>query len=93
MKEIHEAVKPLAEKYEIKTVDLFGSYAKQTATENSDVDLLVSFIKPVPSIFEVMGFREEVMIKLSTPVDVVTLPLVRPEKINIEGAINIYARA
>ena len=40
--DIRRAVKPLAEKYHIGEVYLFGSYAKGTATERSDVDLLVS---------------------------------------------------
>lgn len=39
--EIAEVVKPLAEKYHIAEVYLFGSYARGTATEESDIDLLV----------------------------------------------------
>lgn len=39
--EIREAVTKIGEKYGIKSAYLFGSYAKNTATENSDVDLLV----------------------------------------------------
>lgn len=41
VKEIEEAVKPLAKKYHIVEVYLFGSYARGTATEESDMDLLV----------------------------------------------------
>ena len=32
---------PVAQKYGIKAVFLFGSYAKGTATEDSDIDLLI----------------------------------------------------
>ena len=35
------AIKPLAEKYHIQEVYIFGSYARNEETENSDVDLLV----------------------------------------------------
>ena len=34
-------VKPLAEKYQVKEIYLFGSYARGEADENSDIDFLV----------------------------------------------------
>ncbi len=39
--EIEAKVKPLAEKYKIKEVYLFGSYARNEATSDSDLDFLV----------------------------------------------------
>ena len=36
-----EYIKPIAEKYELPVVYVFGSYARGEATEESDVDLLV----------------------------------------------------
>lgn len=39
--EIKERVAPIADKYHLAAVYLFGSYARREATENSDVDLLV----------------------------------------------------
>ena len=36
----------LLEKYAVRKVALFGSYAKGRPTERSDVDLLVEFIRP-----------------------------------------------
>ena len=54
--EITAAVKPIAEKYGIDKVWLFGSYARGEATEKSDVDLLISyqdaFNKPVDIVSE-----------------------------------------
>lgn len=41
IQEIRNRVTPVAEKYDIKAVFLFGSYARGTATEKSDIDLLV----------------------------------------------------
>ncbi|MBQ6147911.1 nucleotidyltransferase domain-containing protein, partial [Candidatus Saccharibacteria bacterium] len=38
---IKEVVTRLGKKYGVKNVYLFGSYAKNTATENSDVDLII----------------------------------------------------
>ena len=39
--EITARITPVAEKYGIPAVYLFGSYARGTATEDSDVDLLI----------------------------------------------------
>ena len=41
VQEIQSRVMPVAQKYGIKAVFLFGSYAKGTATEDSDIDLLI----------------------------------------------------
>ena len=90
---IKRAVIPLAEKYNIAKVDLFGSYADGRASEKSDADFLVEFEANPPSIFKVMGFKEELENSLNYPVDVVTLPIVRPDRLNIEKVVNVYARA
>ena len=41
MEQIAAAVKPLADKYRVKEINLFGSYARGEADENSDLDFLV----------------------------------------------------
>jgi uncharacterized protein len=82
----------LTSKYNIAWIDLFGSYANGNVTENSDIDFLVKFAVPVPSIFAVMGLKEEISRALRVPVDVVTFPLSRPEKLNIEKTIRIYEK-
>jgi len=38
--ELREKITPIAEKYEIPAVYIFGSYARGEATEDSDVDVL-----------------------------------------------------
>ena len=89
---IRQAVMPLADKYNIARVDVFGSYADGNATEKSDADFLVTFRAKVPSIFKVMGFREELRNRLNHPVDVVTLPLARPGKLRIGKVVTVYER-
>jgi len=90
--EIQEAVFNLATKYDVTKVDLFGSYASNRATVDSDVDFLVEFAKPVPSIFAVMGLKEELSIALGTAVDIVTVPIAKPEMLNISEVKNVYSR-
>ncbi|MDR1966968.1 MAG: nucleotidyltransferase domain-containing protein [Synergistaceae bacterium] len=80
---IRDRAQPIAKKYNVVSLELFGSYADGTADENSDADFLVRFAAPVPSIFKVMGFREELSRVLGLPIDVVTLPLTRPDKLRV----------
>ena len=39
--DINRFVRPIAEKYHVKEIYLFGSYARGEADENSDLDFLV----------------------------------------------------
>jgi len=41
IEQIRDIVTPIAQKYHLKAVYLFGSYARGTANENSDIDFLV----------------------------------------------------
>jgi len=90
---LQEKVIPLAEQYRVRRVDLFGSRADGLATEHSDFDFLVEFIAPVPSIFAVMGFKEELARNLASPVDVVTTPLAKPDALRIKKVVNVYLRS
>jgi len=84
LKEIQKKVIPIARKYDVKQLAIFGSYANGTANEDSDIDFLARFSTPVPSIFAVMGFCEELERTLGVKVDVVTLPITKPERLVIE---------
>ena len=90
---IRQAVMPLADKYDLAKMDLFGSYADGSATEKSDADFLVTFRAKVPSIFTVMGFKEELQNRLNRPVDVVTLPLSRPGKFRTGKVVTVDERS
>lgn len=41
LEEIGRLVRPVAEKYHLKSVYIFGSYARGEAQDDSDIDLLV----------------------------------------------------
>lgn len=68
---IKNAVTPIAKQYGLKRIYLFGSYAKGTANENSDIDLLIEKGKSL-SLLMLSGFRQDVEEILNLSVDVVT---------------------
>ena len=62
-------VKPLADKYNIQQVYLFGSYAREEATEDSDIDILVCGGDKF-KLTMVFAFAEELRNALNKDVDV-----------------------
>lgn len=47
LKKLEELKPTLQKEYAVKRIGLFGSFADQTFTENSDIDLLVELEKPI----------------------------------------------
>ena len=75
--EIAGLIIPIAKRYGVASVWLFGSYARGEATETSDVDLLIDHGK-IQTLFELTAFRLDCENALRKPVDVVTLDAVSP---------------
>ena len=69
---IREVVTRVGKKYGIKSACLFGSYAKGTANENSDVDLMVDDGGNIKGYVAFNGFRIDLMNELGTDVDLLT---------------------
>ena len=65
----HHAI-ALGKEYGAKKISLFGSYARDEATEDSDVDILLD--KGEIHGMRVLDFQDELASKLGKPVDVVT---------------------
>ena len=63
--------------YPLASLALFGSYADGTATEDSDVDILVEFKQPVG--FEFIDLSIELETLLQKPVDLVTRQAIKPK--------------
>jgi len=68
---IRTVIGPIAKSYGVKRIYLFGSYAKGTATEASDIDLLIEKGKPM-SLLKLSGLRQRVQEALNLSVDLVT---------------------
>lgn len=67
--DIRRIVKPLAEKYHISEVYLFGSYARNEATSASDIDFLVFGGKNF-KLTSVFAFAEELRLLINKKIDV-----------------------
>ena len=55
-------------KYNVEKIGLFGSYARDEATENSDIDI---FVKMKPSIFDMVAIKEQIENDLNRKVDII----------------------
>ncbi len=71
IEQLQEKISPVANKFGVKGVALFGSYANGLARSDSDVDLLINKGK-LSSLFQLCSFRLAVEDTLSLPVDLVT---------------------
>lgn len=70
VQEIKNSCREVFEKYNVKYAYLFGSYAKGTAGENSDVDLVISTKETGLKFY---GIVEELRTSLKKKVDVLDL--------------------
>lgn len=94
IEQIREIVAPIAKKYNLKAVYLFGSYARGEATESSDIDLIVDTdgaeIKSLLALAAVYCDLEEAFEK---PIDLITLSSLEqeiqmPSEVNFRGNVN-----
>jgi predicted nucleotidyltransferase len=88
--DICKAVRKEALKYKISKAYYFGSYAKGSQNDNSDLDLLVDFDAPAVSLFTVAGLAADLEETLKIEVDVLKLPLPKETRLHIEKVVKCY---
>ena len=71
VEQIKSIAAPIARAYGVKSLSLFGSYARGEATEESDIDLLVD-CGAVRSAFQMGGLYADLSEGLGKPLDLVT---------------------
>ncbi|WP_094551656.1 nucleotidyltransferase family protein [Petroclostridium xylanilyticum] len=71
IEEIRTIVEPIARKYGVERVYLFGSYARGDVTENSDVDLRIDK-GSLKGMFALCGLYTEIEEALQMKVDILT---------------------
>ena len=78
MEHIVAMVRPLADKYRVKEIYLFGSYARGEADENSDLDFLVYGGEKFERTM-IFALAEDLRETLETKVDVFEIGEVNPD--------------
>ena len=74
IEEIYTRILPVIQEYKIKAVYLFGSYARGTANESSDVDLLVDTQgSTITGLASLGGLYADLEDALEKKVDLVTV--------------------
>ena len=72
IKQIKEMIAPIIEKYGVKEVYLFGSYARGEANRDSDIDIYCEKGN-IRSLYDEFDFIEELKTALGKDVDLVTI--------------------
>jgi predicted nucleotidyltransferase len=79
IKEILEKQKPfLIEKYGVKKIGIFGSYVKGEQKDESDLDILVEFDRPI-GLFEFLDMEEYLGNIIGIKVEIVTPKALKPK--------------
>jgi predicted nucleotidyltransferase len=77
LEELNKLKPELRNRFKVKNIGIFGSYARNEETEDSDVDILVELEEPIGlDLVELIFFLEE---KLCKKVDLVTTKSLRSE--------------
>lgn len=71
IEELKSKVAPLAKRYGVGKLALFGSYARGEQTDRSDLDFVVE-PGAIKSLFKFYGFADILERELGIPVDVLT---------------------
>ena len=70
--------KPLLDTFGVGKLSLFGSFARDEAREDSDVDLLVEFNRPI-GLFEFVRLQRELGTHIGRPIELVTPAALKPQ--------------
>jgi predicted nucleotidyltransferase len=67
----------LRDRYAVDTLEVFGSRVREDASEESDLDILVTFTV-TPGLFEFVRLENEIADRLGIPVDLVMRRSLKP---------------
>ncbi len=85
---LQENKKYFEDKYSVSKMGIFGSYARNEANADSDIDILVDFDNPIG--LEFVTFADDLEQLLNTRVDLVSLNAVQPNLIPYVNEELIY---
>ena len=79
----------LIKRFSVSSIGLFGSYARNEQNEDSDIDIVVDFSKPVGIEFiDLAEFLEE---RLKAKIDLVSLNGIKPKYLAAIKSEIVYA--
>jgi uncharacterized protein len=67
----------LERKYQVETIEIFGSYVRGEQSQKSDLDLLITFSQPY-SLWELLDVKEFLSKKLRLQSDLVPKDSIKP---------------
>ena len=90
---IQQTIYPVLQKHGIKRANLFGSFADGTATEQSDVDLLVELSVSI-GLLQFIRIKHDLEDVLQRKVDLVEFRAIKPslQKLILKQSIPIYGQ-
>ena len=79
-RQLAELIRPIAEKYHVPAVYLFGSYARGEATELSDIDLLIDTAgTEIKSLLHLAAVGQDLETATGKRVDLITMDSLEQE--------------
>jgi len=67
----------LAKEFNVKTIEIFGSYTKNVQTEKSDIDILITYTT-APSLIKFIALENYLSNLLQTKVDLIMKNSIKP---------------
>ena len=81
IEQLKEKIAPVALKYRLPAVYIFGSYARGEATDKSDVDILVDRTgTQIRGLFELGGLYNDLSEAVEKSIDMITLDALKQEE-------------
>jgi uncharacterized protein len=77
LKQLHEMLPELKEKYHVSYLGVFGSYVRGEEKQESDLDVLVEFSK-TPTLFKFINLENYLSDSLGIKVDLVMKDALKP---------------
>lgn len=75
--ELRNLLPYINQKYQVSSIEVFGSFVRNQQDKNSDLDILVSFSK-VPSLLKFIGLKNYLSDQLHVNVDLVMKDSLKP---------------
>ncbi|HEY4521130.1 MAG TPA: nucleotidyltransferase family protein [Candidatus Paceibacterota bacterium] len=75
--DIQDRIQSILRRYGVTQAGIFGSFARNEASENSDVDILITLQKPI-GVFALARLQRELADAIGRPVDLVTSDALNP---------------